>query len=59
MKAAEDFTVLTIRFPTLWPPAIRRAAQQQTLSASNYIRLAVRDQLKRDGIDPFDGDDRD
>jgi hypothetical protein len=44
MKAADDFTTLCIRFPTPWPPAIKRAAAKQA------IRLAVLDRLEEDGV---------
>jgi hypothetical protein len=41
-----------VRCPASLPPAIDRAAAQNLMTASEYVRRSVIDRLRADGIDP-------
>jgi hypothetical protein len=64
MKRADDFNQMPIpafgpqlsafirlRCPSKLLPAVRRAATRRTISSSAYIRQAIVEQLKTDGVD--------
>jgi hypothetical protein len=42
--------VIHFRCPAILPTAVKRAADQKMISASAYMRQAIADQLKRDGV---------
>ena len=43
--------VIRFRCPPILPPAVKTAAARQMVSMSSYIRTAVVERLKNDGID--------
>ena len=43
--------VLHFRCPAVLPTAVKRAADQKMISASAYMRQAIADQLRRDGVE--------
>jgi hypothetical protein len=50
-KPESYFTdVLQVRCPPVLPPAIERAAAQNLMTASEYVRRSVIDRLKADGV---------
>ena len=50
-KPENYFTdTLQIRCPSVLPPAIERAAAQNLMTASEYVRRSVIDRLKADGV---------
>jgi hypothetical protein len=64
MKRADDFNVIPLpafgpqlsafirlRCPSKLLPEVRRAARKKTISSSAYIRQAIVDRLKSDGVD--------
>jgi Ribbon-helix-helix protein, copG family len=64
MKRADDFNQMPIpafgpqlsafirlRCPSKLLPAVRRAARRRTISSSAYIRQAIVELLKTDGVD--------
>ena len=53
-EASDEKGAIYLRCPQSLPPAIRRAAQLRMTSSSSYVRAAVLDRLKADGINPFD-----
>lgn len=42
--------VMRFRCPPILPPAVRAAAARQMMSMSSYIRTAVVERLKKDGV---------
>jgi hypothetical protein len=64
MKRADDFNqmplpafgpqlsaFIRLRCPSKLLPAVRRAASNQTISSSAYMRQAIVERLRRDGVD--------
>jgi hypothetical protein len=49
-RAARYSTLLQIRAPEYFTAALDRAADQRVTSRSDYIRAAVLDRLRADGI---------
>ena len=43
--------VIHFRCPPVLPKAVREVAERQMISASAYMRGAILDRLKRDGVD--------
>jgi hypothetical protein len=43
--------VVHFRCPAILPSVVKRAAEQKMVSASAYMRQAIANQLKRDGVD--------
>jgi hypothetical protein len=43
-----------VRCPASLPPAIDKAAAQNLMTASEYVRRSVIDRLRADGIDPVE-----
>jgi hypothetical protein len=48
----EYSSALFVRCPPELPAAITRAAEREMTTASAYVRSAVIDKLRRDGVDP-------
>ena len=51
-EAVRFTDILRVRCPPILPPAIDRAAAQNLMTASEYVRRSVIERLKADGIDP-------
>jgi hypothetical protein len=51
VRRARAENILRFRCPAVLPAVVRRAANQQLLSVSSYLRRATAEQLKRDGVD--------
>jgi hypothetical protein len=49
-RQARSENILRFRCPPVLPAVVRRAADQQMLSVSSYLRRATAEQLKRDGF---------
>jgi len=43
---------IRVRVPETMSEAVKQAADHRFLSSSGYIRQALAEQLKRDGVDP-------
>ena len=43
--------LIRFRCPPVLPPAVKMAAARQMVSMSSYIRTAVVERLKKDGVD--------
>ncbi len=52
-EASDEKGAIYLRCPQSLPRAIRRAAELRMTSSASYVRSAVLDRLKGDGIDPF------
>jgi len=50
--------LLRVRCPPALPRAIDRAAAQNLMTASEYVRRSVIDRLKADGVDPINVEPR-
>jgi hypothetical protein len=50
-SSSRSIDILRFRCPTALPAAVRRAARRRMLSNSAYMRLAIVERLKVDGID--------
>jgi hypothetical protein len=54
--ASDEKSAIYLRCPQSLPRAIRRAAELRMTSSASYVRSAVLDRLRGDGIDPFETD---